>query len=98
MLELGCDFTLEVVNRLFLEPGLLFPGMTKGNIACGASVICNVRDSEFGRAFVDDRFLRIDDGTSIYHFIRLVTGADTYTKVNIETIKVLVDLNSNIKK
>ena len=94
MLELGCDFTLEDVNRQFPE----FPGMTKGNIACGASVFCNVRDSEFGRAFVDDRFLRIDDGTSIYHFIRLVTGDDTYTKVNIETIKVLVDLNSNIKK
>ena len=53
LLELGCNFTLEDVNRQFPEPGLLFPGMTKGNIAGGVSVICNVRDSEFGRAFVD---------------------------------------------
>ncbi len=84
LLELGCNFTLEDINRQFPEPGLLFPGMAKGNIACGASVICNVRDSEYGRAFADDRFLSIDDGTSIYHFIRFVTGDDTYTKANIE--------------
>ena len=87
LLELGCNFTLDDINRQFPEPGLLFPGMAKGNIACGASVICNVRDSEYGRAFADDRFLSIDDGTSIYHFIRLVTGDDTYTKANIEMKK-----------
>ena len=61
--------------------------MKKGEVAFGASVIANVRDTEYGRAYCDDRFLSLDDETSIYHFIRIVTGDENYTKENLEKSK-----------
>ena len=79
LLALGCDFTLEDINQQFPTPKLLFEGMAEGDLACGASVICNVRDSEFGRAFADDKFLSYNESPSVYHFIRVVTGDESYT-------------------
>ena len=61
--------------------------MKKGEITCGASVITNARDSEYGRAYCDDRFLSLDDETSIYHFVRIVTGDPNYTKDNLDISK-----------
>ena len=75
LLELGCNYTLEDLEKQFpySSKKKLFKGMKKGDISSGASVIINVRDSEWGRAYVADRFLSSDDNTSVYHFIRVVT-------------------------
>ena len=43
-------------------------------------------ESDYVKSYGEDSFLSIDDGTSIYHFIRVVTGDNSYTKENIETI------------
>lgn len=85
LLELGCNFTFEDVKAQFpgIEEVRLFEGMRKGNIACGASVIINMRDSEPGRSYCNDRFLSVDDKTSIYHFIRKKGGDRNYTKASI---------------
>lgn len=87
LLDLGCNFTLEDIKKQFPGSGLLFEGMKKGEVACGASVIANARDSESGRAYCDDRFLSLDDETSIYHFVRIVTGDPNYTKDNLDISK-----------
>jgi hypothetical protein len=87
LLDLGCNFTLEDIKKQFPDSGLLFEGMKKGEVACGASVIANVRDTEYGRAYCNDRFLSLDDETSIYHFVRIVTGDPNYTKDNLDISK-----------
>ena len=87
LLDLGCDFSLDDVKRAIGdndENKNLFDGMSNGNMIAGATVICNVRDSEFGRSYCDDRFLSHDSDISIYHFIRVATGDENYTKENIE--------------
>lgn len=73
LLSLGCNFTFEDIKTQFpkVERTKLFKGMKKGYIATGATVIVNVRDSESARDYCDDRFLSVDDNTSIYHFIRV---------------------------
>ncbi len=86
LIDLGCNFTLDDINQQFPTEVLLFEGMKKCEPSCGASVIVNVRDSEYGRAFSNDRFLSNDDKTSIYHFVREVTGDPNYTKENIEAM------------
>ena len=86
LLKLGCNFSLEDITQQFPEGKLLFPGMRDGDLASGATVIANVRDSEIGRAYGDDRFLSVDDDTSIYNFIRVRTGDQTYTKEKVSTI------------
>ena len=84
LLELGCDFSFDDIKQQFPYQIKLFDGMNKGDLSCGASVIVNVRDSQYGKVFVDDRFLSVDDETSIYHFVRVVTGDVTYTNESIE--------------
>ena len=84
LLRLGCGFSLEDIVEQFPEQVKLFEGVKNGDISCGASIIANVRDSEFGRAYCDDRFLSVDDDTSIYHFIRITTGDQTFTKEKID--------------
>ena len=86
LLELGCDFTIEDVKEQFPKKIGLLEGMAQGDISCGACVIVNMMDSEYGKAYGQDRFLRHDDETSIYNFIRVVTGNNSYTKENLETM------------
>ena len=92
LLKLGCNFSLEDIKRQFPEEIGLSEGMKQGNLCCGASVIANISDSEFGRAYCDDRLLSVDDDNSIYHFIRVTTGDKTYTKEMVDAIN-----NTNIK-
>ena len=85
--KLGCNWTFDDWGAQFgeLPETRLFDGMRRGDISCGASVIINVGSrSGFNRGYCDDRFLSVDDETSIYHFVRLVTGDDSFTKENIE--------------
>ncbi len=86
LLALGCNFSLQDIVEQFPTDVKLFEGLAKGDISCGASVIANVRDSEYGRSFCDDRFLSVDDGSSLYSFIRTVTGDESYTKANIDAL------------
>ncbi len=86
LLKLGCNFTLEDIKQQFPSNIMLFAGMEKGDVGCGASVIVNTRDSEFGRAFCHDRFLSVDDSSSIYHFIRITTGDESYTKAKVDAL------------
>ena len=93
LLELGCNFTLEDIKEELKkhqeEDISLFEGMKKGFKLAGASVVVNARDSEFGRDYADDRFLSVDDETSIYAFVRKVTNDPNYTKENLEHKKTI---------
>ena len=84
LIKLGCTFTFDDIKRQCPEDILLFDGMGEGDLGCGASVVANVRENAFGKSYCDDRFLSVDDGTSIYHFVRKVTGDETYTKAMID--------------
>lgn len=87
LLELGCNFTLEdIKNQVTTPETSLFAGMSRGDLACGASVIANARKDFFSRAYVSDRFLSVDDNTSIYNYIRIVTGDKTYTKDKVASM------------
>ncbi|MBQ6323225.1 MAG: hypothetical protein IJI22_00135 [Bacilli bacterium] len=84
LLQLGCNFTLDDINDQFPESINLIDGMKTGALSCGATVIANMRDSDLGRDYGTIRFLNNDNDTSIYHFIRILTGDETYTKENID--------------
>ena len=88
LLEVGCDFTLEDVQREIdkhpEQSNLLFDGIKNGCLSAGGSIICNVRDSEFGRDYCEDRFLSIDNEISVYGLIRKLSGDLSYTKNNIK--------------
>lgn len=88
LLELGCNFTLKDIKeqlptiiKYTLDDGLRF-----GNLATGATFIVNARDTEFGRHFCITQFLGVDNETSIYHFIRVVSGDDSYTKEYVDSL------------
>lgn len=85
LLDMGCNFTLDDINKQFRSTTLLFDGMVNGDISCGATVIANMRDSEYGRDFAIDRFLSVDRDESIYHYIRVTTGDQSYTLENIKS-------------
>lgn len=90
LLEIGCNFTLEDVKREMERTdnhGTVNQGLRTGDIIAGASVICNMRDSDFGRDYGDDRFLSFDEDVSIYNYIRKATGDDSYTQASIEKAK-----------
>ena len=79
LLELGCNFTLEdIENQVTTPETSLFTGMSRGDLAYGASVIANARKDFLSRAYVSERFLSVDNNTSIYNYIRIVTGDMTY--------------------
>lgn len=87
LLELGCNFTLEDIKNQVTTPEInLFDGMSQGDLICGATVIANARKDFLSRAYVSDRFLSVDDNTSIYNYIRIVTGDKTYTKDKVASM------------
>lgn len=87
LLELVCNFTLEDIKNQVTTPEInLFDGMSQGDLICGAIVIANARKDFLSRAYVSDRFLSVDDNTSIYNYIRIVTGDKTYTKDKVASM------------
>ena len=63
----------------------LFEGMRRGLLSSGASVVINMGSgNDYNRNKCDDHFLSTDNDTSVYHFVRLVTGDNSFTKENIE--------------
>ena len=87
LLDLGCAFTFDDIRKQLPVSVGPFEGMKIGDIASGACVIANVRNSEDGRCYCDDRFFSIDDEESAYNFIRVVTGDETYTKAKVDAMK-----------
>lgn len=87
LLGLGCNFSFDDIKKHgSLDDISLFEGMKQGNICVGAAVVANVRDNELYRDYVFDRFLELDDESSIYHFVRLVTGDSDYTKRYVDSL------------
>ena len=86
LLELGCNFSLKEIAELEGSNERVFDGLRRGSLFAGASVIVNTRDSEFSRDLCDDKFLSVDNDTSIYHYIRINTGDDSYTKEMVDSI------------
>lgn len=87
LLDLGCNFNLDDIKNEVKDKNYkksLFDGMKEADYLAGATVINYVKDGDFGRVYVNDRFLNYDDETSIYHFVREATGDENYTKENIE--------------
>ena len=87
LIALGCDWSFDDWKARFGNaPKIsLFQGMALGAISSGASVIINMASrNAYNRAYGDDRFLSVDDDTSVYAFIRTVTGDDSYTMEAIE--------------
>lgn len=98
LLELGCNFTLEDIEKQFKSSSeKISEGMSKGEVDCGALVIANVRKNFFSRAFVNERFLSVDNNTSIYNYIRIVTGDKTYTKDKIDSMNAEHKLSKKLK-
>ena len=87
LLSLGCNFTLQDIREQFpeCESVRLFDGMKRADVSCGASIIVNVRDSEFGRSYGEDRFFSVDDEISAYHFVRK-RGDKKYTKDKVDVM------------
>ena len=85
LLQLGCNFTFEDIKEQYPQPGNLAEGMKEGHLASGASVIANVRDFESGLGAAQ-WFLNSDNENSIYHFIRVSTGDETYTKEYVDSL------------
>ena len=83
LLSRNCNFTQEDIEEQFpnMPKMKLFKGMRKADLACGASVIASFRDREFGRAYCEDRFLSVDDRTSVYHYIRVATRRLKFKKL-----------------
>lgn len=98
LLELGCNFTLEdIENQVTTPETSLFTGMSRGDLAYGASVIANARKDFLSRAYVSERFLSVDNNTSIYNYIRIVTGDMTYTKDKIDSMNAEHKLSKKLK-
>lgn len=90
LLDLGCDFSIEDIDREKQRTGEIndiFLGLTLGTTTSGAYVLVNARDSESGRSYVKEKFLSTDSDSTIYGYIRTVTGDNNYTKDNIENNK-----------
>lgn len=97
LLELGCNFTLEDIKNQVTTPEInLFDGMSQGDLICGAIVIANARKDFLSRAYVSDRFLSVDDNTSIYNYIRIVTGDKTYTKDKVTSMNIEPKLSKKL--
>lgn len=97
LLELGCNFTLEDIKNQVTTPEInLFDGMSQGDLICGAIVIANARKDFLSRAYVSDRFLSVDDNTSIYNYIRIVTGDKTYTKDKVASMNIEPKLSKKL--
>ena len=70
--------------------------MSRGDLAYGASVIANARKDFLSRAYVSEKFLSVDNNTSIYNYIRIVTGDKTYTKDKVTSMNIEPKLSKKL--
>ena len=71
--------------------------MSRGDLDYGASVIANARKDFLSRAYVSEKFLSVDNNTSIYNYIRIVTGDMKYTKDKIDSMNAEHKLSKKLK-
>ena len=83
--KLGCDWTHDDWDAYFgkLPAVNIFDSMRLCAIVTAAKIIVNMKDP-FMRSWCDDRFLSADNDESIYHFVRIMTGDESFTKENID--------------
>lgn len=83
LLDLGCEFTLKDCKReapVKDEDKSIEDGIKEGDYITGARIICFARDSEYGRSFTEEKYLKVDDDKSIYELIRKITNDKSYSK------------------
>lgn len=89
LVKMGWNFSWRDFYRQF--PFLkvfkmrLFNGIRKGRLWAGANILINLstKESDDPWCYVLERFLDVDDDYSIYHYVRLVTGDNTYTREKV---------------
>lgn len=89
LLDLGCNFTLDDINNLQFQgkiPRSVDEALREGNIIEAARIIAEARDHEEEREVISHYFFGDDNDSSIYHFIRKVTGDPNYAKENIDSM------------
>ena len=87
----------DIENQVTTPETSLFTGMSRGDLAYGASVIANARKDFLSRAYVSEKFLSVDNNTSIYNYIRIVTGDMKYTKDKIDSMNAEHKLSKKLK-
>ena len=98
LMALGCTFTFDDVrSQMHTTEEELFAGIAHGDLACGAYVIVNMRNSLTEREFFKHSLLLADGETSIYNFIRIATWDPTYTKEKIAAKNNAPKLNKSLK-
>ena len=98
LMALGCTFTFDDVrSQMHTTEEELFAGIAHGDLACGAYVIVNMRNSLTEREFFKHSLLLADGDTSIYNFIRIATWDPTYTKEKIAAKNNAPKLNKSLK-
>lgn len=92
LIDRGCLFTINDVHDIKLKP-YSKENFRNGEITAAAFVLACAKDSETARMkFKIDHF-NIDNDDSGYHFIRLVTGNNEYTKEYVD--KLIADRKKN---
>ena len=87
LLNIGIDFTFDDIDEQFPEKSGLLYGIKHGELSSGAEIVVMANSGKYGRSHVENKFLAYDDESSIYNFIRVVTGDKNYTKENLEKLK-----------
>ena len=87
LINMGCKFTLEDCKSWYPDaPKTLGEGIKQGHIATGIGIICNFMMSEYGREIATDMVLGVDDGASLYAFVRNATKDPSYTKEYVDNL------------
>ena len=86
LINLGCVFTIEDVISKYPSNNEIGTGLKKGDLACGAVVVINSRESAYSRSECKNRYLDEDNDRSLYNFIRVVTKDDSYTKEYVDSL------------
>lgn len=86
LINLGCVFQIEDIISKYPSNNEIGTGLKNGDLACGACVVINSRDSAYSRSECKNRYLAEDNDCSLYHFIRLVTKDDSYTKEYVDSL------------
>lgn len=77
LIELGCNFNLDEVNEYAEKrrsiASTIDEGLLRGDILAGASIICNVRDSEYCKSFAFRSFLNRDiPDAPIFKYMKII--------------------------
>ena len=86
LIELGYNFKLDDIKGQYDENGRYLEGMKKGELAAGVKTIELFRDSISASSYIEENLLA-DSDMSIYHYISVATGDESYTKEYVDSLK-----------